>query len=184
MFSLFYRVEIIGLENIPSEGGAILCANHRSQLDMLFLCYRLKRWVFWMAKDELFKIPVLGKFFLALGAFPVKRGKGDVGSIKASYKLLEEGKILGIFPQGTRVKNHTKGEVKIKSGAAMIAIGSRVPIIPAAIVGGYLPFTKINIIYGKPFYPSVEEGKKHTKEDLRKISQEIMEKIYSLMEGF
>src|SRR5690606_10964952 len=101
-FSVFYRVQIIGIENIPKEGAAILCSNHISELDMFFIGYRIKRLVRYMAKEELFKNPLLRFFITRLGAFPVKRGKGDVGAIKTSLRLLSEGHIVGIFPEGTR----------------------------------------------------------------------------------
>jgi 1-acyl-sn-glycerol-3-phosphate acyltransferase len=87
LISVFYRVEITGRENIPETGAAIICANHSSQLDMFFLGCRIKRWIHWMAKEELFQNPLIGKILSVLGAFPVKRGKGDVGSIKTALKL-------------------------------------------------------------------------------------------------
>lgn len=184
VLSLLYRIEIIGKENIPEKGAAILCANHKSLLDMFLLGYRIKRWIYWMAKEELFRIPVLKNILVNYGAFPVKRGTGDIGSIKASLKVLEDQHILGIFPEGTRVKGKKKGESKVKSGVALIAVNARVPIIPAAIVGDYKLFSHMKVIFGKPFYLDVDRDKKYSKEELRSISQEIMDKVYLLMEGY
>ncbi|NTV89746.1 MAG: 1-acyl-sn-glycerol-3-phosphate acyltransferase, partial [Clostridiales bacterium] len=90
-FKLFYRVEVENADKIPSEGAAILCSSHKSMLDMFFLGYDIKRWVHWMAKEELFRNPITRAIYSSLGAFPVKRGKGDVGSIKTAYKILQEG---------------------------------------------------------------------------------------------
>ncbi|HHW32423.1 MAG TPA: 1-acyl-sn-glycerol-3-phosphate acyltransferase [Clostridiaceae bacterium] len=183
ILSLLYRIEIIGRENIPEKGPAILCANHKSLLDMFLLGYRIKRWIHWMAKEELFRIPILKSILVNYGAFPVKRGKGDIGSIKASLKILEDQHILGIFPEGTRVSKKKKGEYKVKSGVALIAVNAQVPIIPAAIVGNYKLFSPMKVIYGKPFYLDVDKNKKYSKEELQSISQDIMNKVYLLMEG-
>lgn len=182
ILSVFYRVEIIGQENIPETGAAILCANHTSQLDMLFLGSKIKRWIHWMAKEELFQNPLIGKFLSTLGAFPVKRGKGDVGSIKYALRLLEEQKIVGIFPEGTRVKKSFRGKAKIKPGVALIAINAQVPIIPAAIVGNNKPFSHVKVIFGKPFQLDIDKNNKYTKDELYILSQQIMEKVYELME--
>ena len=103
VFKLIYRVELVNMEKVPVKGPAILCANHNNILDMFFLGFRLKRWMYWMAKEELFKNPIAAFILGKLGVFPVKRGKGDISSIKNAYKLLDEGKIVGIFPQGTRI---------------------------------------------------------------------------------
>jgi 1-acyl-sn-glycerol-3-phosphate acyltransferase len=187
VFAIIYRVEIVGRENIPKKGAAIICSNHTSLLDMFLLGYKIDRWIYWMAKEELFKIPVLKKILVIFGAFPVKRGKGDVGSIKASLNILKEQHILGIFPEGTRVKGKDRSKIKIRSGAALIALNAQVPIIPAAIIGNYKPFSRMKVVFGKPFFidSSVKDSnndKKHTREELHDISQSIMNKIYSLME--
>lgn len=181
-FGLFYRVELVNMENVPEKGPAILCANHNGILDMFFIGYKLKRWVHWMGKEELFRNPILAAIFTALGSFPVKRGKGDVGSIKKVYKLLNDGHIMGIFPQGTRVDLQKRKAVKIKSGAAMLAVNSGALIIPVAIKGNFKLFSRVKVIYGVPFKPEAEEGRKHTSEELSQISNNIMDRIISLME--
>ena len=117
---------MVNPEKIPDDGPALLCATHNTMLDMFFLGYKLKRWVYWMAKEELFKNPVSGFIFRKLGAFPVKRGKGDVGSIKTAYKHLKDGDIIGIFPHGTSVNPAQIENARIKPGAAMLAINAGV----------------------------------------------------------
>jgi 1-acyl-sn-glycerol-3-phosphate acyltransferase len=180
--TLLYRVQIKNADKVPAEGAAIICGNHNGMLDMFFIGFKLKRWIHWMAKEELFKNPVAGAIFRALGAFPVKRGKGDVASVKRAYKLLEEGHIIGIFPQGTRVDPAKRKTVRIKPGAAMIAVNSGVPIVPVAIQGSYKPFSRVKIVFGEPFRLAAEKGRKYSSEELSQFSGDIMDKIYSLME--
>lgn len=179
---LFFKVEVIDRHKVPSEGPAILCANHNNMLDMFILGFNLKRWIYWMSKEELFKNPISALLFRSLGSFPVKRGAGDVGSIKAVYKLLEKGKIVGIFPQGTRIDPTKIETMKVKSGAAMIAANTGVPIIPAAVQGSYKLFSKMKVIYGDPFVIEKAQDIKYTKEDLTELSRDILKRIYSLVE--
>ncbi len=184
VFTLFYRVEIIGMSNIPPEGGVILCANHPTFLDMFFIAYRVKRLVHYMAKEELFKNPVLAYIMRNIGAFPVKRGKVDVNSIKTAIQLVNDGNIVGILPEGTRTGVNRKKKLKAKPGAALIAMKTKAPIVPVAISGNFKLFSKIKIIYGEPFNILFEEGKKYTTEELREISQQILDKIYDLTEDY
>lgn len=180
VFKLFFRVKVINSGKIPEKGPALLCASHNTFLDMFFLGYRLDRWIHWMAKEELFRNPITAFLFRKLGAFPVKRGTGDVGSVKNTYRLLDEGKIVGIFPQGTR--KHANGTGRVKSGAAMIAAKAGVPIIPAIVEGNYRMFSKITVNYGDPFFIDVHEGKL-SKEELAEISTDLINRIYSLSGG-
>ncbi len=180
VFKIIFRVEVINREKIPQKGPALLCANHNTFLDMFLLGYKLDRWIYWMAKEELFKNPIAGFLFKKLGAFSVKRGAADVGSIKNAYRLLEEGKIVGIFPQGTR--RHAGGAGRVKSGAAMIAANAGVPIIPATVKGTYKLFSKMTVNFGDPFMISKHEDKL-TKEELAEISTDIINRIYSLSGG-
>ncbi|HHV28885.1 lysophospholipid acyltransferase family protein [Acetivibrio mesophilus] len=181
-FTLFYRVRIIGIENVPAKGSVLLCSNHIAELDMFFIGYKLKRLVRYMAKKELFNIPLLSIFFRKLGAFPVSRGKGDVGAIKTALNLLEEGHIVGIFPEGTRLKNRKDTNIKVKPGAALLAQKSGAAILPVAISGSYRPFSKIKIVFGKPFTLDLDKDKKYTNSELVEISEGIMKKVYSLLE--
>jgi len=181
-FFLFYRVKIIGLDNVPKEGAAILCANHVGEMDMFFIGYKVKRLVRYMAKSELFKIPILSPLIKFLGAFPVKRGKADVEAIKTALRLLDEGHIVGIFPEGTRLKNKKGKTVKAKPGAALLAQKSGAPILPVAVEGKYRPFSKIKIVFGKPFSLDLDKDKKYTNNELVVISEGIMKRVYSLLE--
>ena len=182
-FGLFFRVEVVNAGNIPEEGPALVCATHNNMLDMFLLGYKLKRWIYWMAKEELFKNPITGYIYRKLGAFPIKRGKGDIGSIKTAYRHFEAGNIVGIFPQGTRVKANNRKNTSIKPGAALLAVNAGVKIIPANITGTYRLFGKIRVIFGQPYMIVPEEGQKPTGDELKEISKGIMEKIYALTEN-
>ncbi len=183
ILSIFFRVEIINPQKIPAEGPALFCASHNTILDMFFLGFRLKRWIYWMAKEELFRNPVAAYVLKKLGAFPVKRGTGDVSSIKNAYRLLEENKIIGIFPHGTRIDPAKIETTRVKSGAVMIAVNAGVPVIPATVYGSYKLFSRIRVIYGDPFYIETTD-KKLSKEDLSEMSKDIIRRVYSLSEGY
>ena len=182
-FALFYKVDIVNMDNIPKRGAALLCSNHISQLDMFLIGHRIPRMVYWMAKEELFRNPVVGAVMRCLGAFPIKRGKGDVGAMKKVYKLLGKGKIVGIFPEGTRTKGKLKGKIKAKPGNVLIAINSGVPIIPVAIAGNYKLFSRMRLIIGEPIKIETDKNKKYTIEEMSEISKGIMNKVYLLAEG-
>jgi 1-acyl-sn-glycerol-3-phosphate acyltransferase len=182
IFSVFYRASLEHMENVPVKGPALLCANHIGIFDMLFIGYKMKRLVHWMAKVELFRVPVLGPLLWKLGAFPIRRGKADVESIKTALSLLNEGHIVGIFPQGTRIGDKDWRQVKVKRGAALLAVRTGVPIIPVAIKADYKLFSKVQVIFGEPFNLDIEQDKKYTNNELSQISYSIIERIYGLME--
>ena len=97
-----FRAE--GVENLPQTGGYILCSNHRSYLDPIFLGVKVKRQLAFMAKEELFRVKVLGPIIKKLGAFPIARGKGDTGAVEFAIDTVKSGKALMLFPEGTRSK--------------------------------------------------------------------------------
>lgn len=145
-FKAVFRYEVHGLDNVPAEGPTILCANHISNWDPPLIGSPLARPVHYMAKEELFRIPVFGWLIRQFGAFPVKRGGVSKESIRLSLGLLREGKVMGIFPEGTRKNRGGEG----KKGAAMLALRSGATVIPVAIVGNYRLFRKMRLYYGKP----------------------------------
>ncbi len=148
IMSCLYRIETKGLENIPKEGAVLLCANHIHNLDPPLVGITMKRPVVFMAKEELFKVPILGKIVRKANAFPIKRGKADREAIRIGLKTLREGKVLGIFPEGTRSKTGELG--KGLSGVGFFALRSDATVIPCAIIGPYKLFRKVKIIYGNP----------------------------------
>lgn len=145
-----FRFRAEGQENLPKDGGFILCCNHRTYLDPLFVGAPLKHQLTFMAKEELFKVKVLGPIVHKLGAFPVARGKGDTGAMDFAVKTVEEGKVLALFPEGTRSKDGKM--LKFKSGVVVIAGQTKGTIVPACIdFTGKLVFRrKVTVRYGKP----------------------------------
>lgn len=125
-----FRVQVTGIEKLPQERGCILCANHTGNLDVLVISAGLNRQVRYMAKKELFRIPLLGSLVAALGAYPVDRGGADVASIRKTLRLLEEGELVGIFPQGTRYSGVDPKTTKLKHGAGMIAYHAKCDVVP------------------------------------------------------
>lgn len=160
---LLFRVRRIGRKNEPKaeDGPYLVCANHQTVLDVVFIAASLKRQQpHFMAKAELFKVPVLGWLVRKLGAFPVSRGKGDVGAVKHSISLLKNGRSVGMFPQGTRCPEKDPRECKVKFGAGLIAAHTGATVLPVfikmkhqkwrflrrvtVIVGEPIPFEKFN----------------------------------------
>lgn len=145
-----FNVKIVGLENLPEGRNYILCSNHRTYFDPVFLGILIKPHLVFMAKQELFKKPVLGVIIKHLGAFPVSRGKNDTGAVETAIRTVREGKVLAIFPEGTRSKT---GELlRFKSGAALIAHKTGADIVPACICfDGKLGFRKKVVVrFGEP----------------------------------
>jgi 1-acyl-sn-glycerol-3-phosphate acyltransferase len=169
---LFFRFRIKGLENVPLTGGALLCSNHISNLDPPIVALFVPRHVKFMAKQELFRIPVLSQLISLLGAYPVKRGGADKSSIKKSLQLLETGHIILIFPEGTRSKTGELG--KGRPGVGFLALRSGVPVIPVFIQTKYRFFDTVNITYGEPLY--------YREPDLtsQQVSDDIMSAISAL----
>ncbi|HHW23666.1 MAG TPA: 1-acyl-sn-glycerol-3-phosphate acyltransferase [Clostridiaceae bacterium] len=179
-FRIFKRVSVEGRENIPEKGPVLLYANHPSAWDMFLIGVFVKRRVHYMAKVELFKNPFLAFLLRSLGAFPVSRGKGDVGSVKTVLRLLREGKIVGIFPEGTRTRG--KDPKKRKAGAAMFAVQSKAPVLPAGIVWNKKVFSKVRLVFGEPFHIQPKnEGEHVGKEELMEITNDILDRIYALI---
>jgi 1-acyl-sn-glycerol-3-phosphate acyltransferase len=145
-YTLLFRLEARGVENIPTTGAVVLASNHLSNFDPPTVGIKIRRKVHFMAKEELFRIPVFGPLIRAFGAFPVKRGGVSKDAIKSAIAVLKEGKVLGIFPEGSR--NSEAGSAK--KGAAMIAVRGGAAIVPVAIVGKYRLFRKMVVCYGKP----------------------------------
>lgn len=177
-FHTFYRISIKGHENIPEDKGALICPNHYHWLDPLFVAICIKRPVRYMAKYELFQKPILGFLLRKIYAYPVKRGEADLSAIKNTFKILKDKQLVGIFPEGTRVKGGKLG--RANAGVAMFSMRTGSPALPVFISGSYLPFTKMTITIGKPVDMSQYNKGKMTNEDYLETSQIIMTKIDEL----
>ena len=175
---IVFRVKCVGQENIQNKGAYIICANHTSNWDAPILVSNLKRKVYVMAKAELFKNKFIKWFGDKCCVFPVKRGMRDIESIKYSLKLLKDGEILVIFPEGTRKGLEKNG--KAQNGVAYMAIRTGVPVIPVGIQGEMKPFRKVKLNIGEPLDFSQYKSNKPEKEILDKVSKEIMDNIIML----
>lgn len=127
-FLLFFRPMIIGKENLYMRGKAIFVCNHVSMWDPVLIALVSPRLVHFMAKSELFKNPIGNLFFRAFLAFPVNRKQSDMASLKNAMRLLDHGKIFGIFPEGKRTITDDMDD--LEKGAAFLAIRSGSPIVP------------------------------------------------------
>ncbi len=133
LLSTFFQGRVYGQENVPLTGPAIVVSNHGSYFDPPFLSSAMGRPVAFMAKEELFEVPLLGSAIRLYGAYPVKRGSGDRGALRAAIAALQGGWLVGIFLEGTRTANGRVNQPKL--GAAMIAAKAQVPLIPVGLCG-------------------------------------------------
>ncbi|AMA74741.1 lysophospholipid acyltransferase family protein [Aneurinibacillus thermoaerophilus] len=182
IFASVYRWRVIGRENIPDGEGIVLCANHISNWDPVLLGCGIERQVHFMAKQELFKVPVLSWLIRNFGAFPVKRGAGDRQAIRKSLEVVNQGKVLGIFPEGRRNRAGAGDVGKVLPGAAMIALKAGVRVVPVAIIGPYRLFRPITIIYGKPIDIVAEVAGKESGERTQYAAEVIRREIQALMD--
>ncbi|MBQ3038116.1 MAG: 1-acyl-sn-glycerol-3-phosphate acyltransferase [Clostridia bacterium] len=173
-----FRIKVYGKENMPKDGGIIVAINHRSYWDVIVAGVCTPRRLGFMAKAELFKNKFFGWLITSLGAFPVQRGKGDIGAIKAALTRLRDGEVVAMFPEGTRVKKGQKGNAK--PGAVMLATKAQIPIVPVKISGGYKWMSKVNVLIGEPVEYSAYYGEKLTIETLQGLSDDLLHKIYAL----
>ena len=148
-YGLFLPARVDGVENLPDEGGFVLCCNHISARDPFYRACRIKRrYVFFMAKVELFRRKPVAAAIRALGGFPVDRGHNDLNAVRTSLKLVADGHVLALFPQGTRSPDNTR--TPMLTGVSMIALRSGAPVIPAYIGGPYRLFRRMQVSFGKP----------------------------------
>lgn len=182
-FSLFHPCRGVGKENIP-EGGALLCANHSGLSDPLCLVMSIgpRKQMRVMAKAEFMRTPVLGWLLKKAGIFAVDRGKADVGAIKTAIRFLKGGEYVLLFPEGTRIKNGLDKEGReseAKTGAAMLAVRTGVPIVPVYIPPKKRWFRFTTVTFGAPYYPKTE-GKRGSAEEYRAIADDLMARIYAM----
>jgi len=157
--TLLFELKVYGIENVPTSGGALLVANHQSYIDPVVVAVRLRRPVSYLAQSGLFKNPFLGWLIRSLHAFPIERGKGDVGAVRESIRRLDEGHILNMYPEGTRTSDGEIGQ--IQKGIALILRKTTVPVIPVAIEGSFKAWpnhlkifrpANVHVMYGKPMH--------------------------------
>ena len=185
IYKILFRGILIGRENIPKKGAFIMVSNHGSLLDPPLLGHAVGRNISFMAKSELFSIPLIGFIIKACGAYPVKRGIIDKTTIKIACEKLSNNNSIGIFIDGTRQKD---GRVnKPKQGAALLAFKNQKLVLPVAIINShrlfrfrfFIPFfTKIVIKVGKPINPP----KVSSKDNLIKLTTYLQQSINSMLD--
>ncbi len=169
-------------ENEPDEGGYLICANHVSAIDAIAIAYVFKKnQAHLMAKKELFKIPVLAGLIKLLGAFPVDRGGSDVGALKKAISMIEEGKCVGVFPQGHRYPAVDPRTTPVKNGAGLIVSRAKCDVMPVYILrknNKFRLFGKTYVIMGNKIpYSSFE-----SEDDKAEITKKIFDEICTLGE--
>jgi 1-acyl-sn-glycerol-3-phosphate acyltransferase len=172
------RWKVEGKDNLPPAGGVIVIANHQSYWDPPVLGAALKRRVHFMAKEELFRIPLFGLLIRILGAFPVRREGFDRKALKVAVDYLMRGRVVGIFPEGRR--SLTGELLPAQPGAAVLALKTGVPVVPVALIGTRGLLGKVRVRVGRPFYLKTE-GKRPTREEIVNGGQEMIAAIAALM---
>ncbi|MGQ9454443.1 MAG: lysophospholipid acyltransferase family protein [Armatimonadota bacterium] len=185
---LFGRWKVIGRENIPKSGGVLLCANHVSYIDPPALGAGCPRRVYFMAKEPLFRIPILGFLIRKVGAFPVKTHSPDRAALRTAVELLRKGECVAMFPEGTR--NLTSQPLlPAEPGVGMIALMAKVPVIPVALINTakllpphsyFLRFARIKVVYGTPVDLS-DLYEARGKEAIQEVGRRIMKAIGELL---
>ena len=175
LIKIIYRVKVNGIENLKYDKPFIMSANHVHIFDPVILATLTKEQIFFLAKKELFSKKFLAKFFTKLGVIPIDRENTDFKAIKSCFRVIKSGNILGIFPEGTRVK--TIDIKNMKKGVALIALKNKVNILPIHIEGTYKIFSKITV----DIYPMIEINNFENMEDseaIDKLTEELFYKIY------
>ena len=154
IYRFLFNVKVKGIENIPKDGGVLLCPNHIAAVDVLSIGAVSPRQITFIAKKELFSIPILRGLIKGLGAVKIDRGGADVGALKTAVSTLESGKVVVIFPQGHRCPGFNPATTPIKHGAGLIAYHAKCYVVPVCInlkKGKYALFRKTEVIFGKAY---------------------------------
>ena len=183
MFHLYFRGCVEGTKHVPRQGPLLIVANHASDFDPPILSSCVQRPVSYMAKEELFQVPILGPAIRLYGAYPVKRGSADRSAIREALKQLEQGWAVGVFLQGTRTPDGRIPSPKL--GAALIAAKAKVPMLPVSLWGTQGILSKgtklphrvpVTVRIGLPIAPPESTAK----EDLLQVTQDCTDAIHKL----
>ncbi len=179
-----YDVEFVGAENIPSDGGFILASNHVKALDPMFIALGVKdRQIHFMGKKELFEKPVVGAVLKKANGFPIVRGTADKEAISYAERVVKEGKILGIFPEGTRSKDYKPA--RAKSGIGLIAREAKADVLPVSIYNcdNMKKGSKLTIRFGELIpYENLGFTCDDSREEMKACAKLVMDEIKKLWE--
>ncbi|MBE5741294.1 MAG: 1-acyl-sn-glycerol-3-phosphate acyltransferase [Clostridiales bacterium] len=178
-----FPIKKVGKKNLKELKGKnfILACNHMSNLDPVMLDITFKKKFRYLAKKELFQKKFASFCLRQFGAVPVDRANPEPKSIKEIFKLLNDGKKVAIFPQGTRAKTVHIEEGSAKEGVAMFSVRTNTPVVPMMFTSKIRAFRRTKLIIGKPIYP--DENRKKDKEYITEYSNIIVEKMNHLLEG-
>ena len=181
IYGLFLPSRVIGLENVPETGGFVLCANHLSARDPIYLSHCIPtRQIHYMAKAEIFKYKLVAWFLKGLDAFPVDRGHNDIAAVRTALKLTSDGHALGIFPQGTRSRDNSR--MPMHTGVSLIALRAKVPVIPCYIGGPYRIFRRTLVRFGAPVDLS-DLGRRVDSETMKEATRRIEDAVWALKDA-
>lgn len=173
---IFFRMEITGQENIPDDGNLIIVANHKSVLDPVFMMASVRnRRIIPVAKKELFKIPVLRLILKKLEVIAIDRENPGLSTIKGILKQIKSGRVLGIFPEGTR--SETEEFLPAKPGVALFALKTKANILPMSIISTYRPFSKVKVVIGETIDMTEYNTRKVDKKEYQEIAQIMMDAV-------
>lgn len=184
IFKFLFRVKVVGQNAKADFSNTIICANHMSNWDPVLVACMVKSPISFMAKDELFRVPVLGRLLKALGAFPIKRDSSDIAAIKLTLDILKGGNNICLFPQGTRHPGENPENTEIKSGISMLLNHSKANILPIAVyTKDYRVklFRRVYIIVGEIREFEYYNFADNSKEEYQRVSGEIFSEICSML---
>lgn len=189
VLAIFGRCRYIDPDNVPKTGAVIIAPNHVSYLDPPTAGSGYRRVTHFMAKQELFKIPVLGWLIKAVGSFPVKQHSADRNALRTALELLSKGEVVCIFPEGTRSLDGKL--LPAQAGIGMIALKSRAPVVPVALIGTervlpphsfFFHFSRVTVVYGRPMTFDDLYNRGLEREAVEEVGRRIMSAIASLLE--
>ena len=177
LFGSVWRMRAYGTQNVPRTGPVIIACNHVSYFDPPVLGTASPRRISYMAKEELFHIPVLGSLIHAVGAYPVDRKGSAASAVKRSVEVLRHGGVIGIFPEGGR---NLTGSAEARGGVALLASLGKAPVVPARLVGtdGAKRLQQFRVYFGSPLRLPLD--RKASREEMANFTEEVMRAIRSL----
>jgi 1-acyl-sn-glycerol-3-phosphate acyltransferase len=186
VFHTIWPMRVVGREHVPRTGSAVVVCNHLSLADPFAVGYAAGRIVSFMAKEELFRVPVLRFFIRQVGAFPVDRTRQDAAAMRTALTVLKEGELLGMFPEGTR---STTGELQeFRAGAVRIATRTRNRVIPCALIGTdralppgkWIRPARVTVVFGEPIEFSELYDRNEKGEAMERALISLRDKVHEL----